>query len=63
MKRRKQAKPCPHCKRSAQSCWLMPCLDLQLALDSIEHGVSSSADAVNKWARAVRAPFTVEPKS
>ena len=60
---RAQPKPCPHCGRRASECWAMPCLELQLKLDSVLCGVPSSADAVNTWLIATDSPYRIEAKA
>lgn len=46
---------CPHCARRATECWVLPCLELEIALTNGEK-------AVNTWCKQARAPFKVEAK-
>lgn len=42
-----KAKGCPWCGRIGSTCWVMPCLRMQTALDT------SDDKSMAKWARAV----------
>ena len=44
---------CPGCGRSCRECWILPCLELEVALHA-------GADEVNAWLEAAGAPFRVE---
>lgn len=46
---------CPGCGRPCRECWILPCLELEVALHS-------GAPAVNAWLEQAGAPFRVEPK-
>lgn len=54
---RKLAPRCAGCGRHPSECWIMPCLELEIVLQT------NDAREVNKWCKVSGAPFHVEVKS